>query len=267
MGFQPFLTRPRRLLVGLGDSHTYNNSYGLAARQFYPALVGVKCAVPSINRGVSGDSTAQCYARRRQTVQCGIPDIALVYCGTNDLNAAPVVAASPVPTSTVFSIDTGESYYVADGWITVAGESAQIASMSSKQITLTAALVGGAPSAGAAVRLDTQKNLEKIVAYWRSLGIPRSRIYIVGQHYLNFSASGDTVGTPQTLANTTRTAQSAAATAAGVNYIDTYAYMSALIGNGYTQGDFAWHVADQNSHLNATGEAILASAIKAAIRR
>lgn len=255
-----------RILAALGDSHTYNNSLGVNRSEFYPHRLGRRFGMTPTNVGVSGDSSAQMMNRRRKPLSRGKPEIALINGGTNDLNAAPVVAASPVPTDTVFSIDTGESRYVADGWILVGGVSCQIATIASKAITLTAARAGGAPAAGVAVPIDTQKNLERIVAHVKARGVPLSNIYIVGQHYLNFSASGDTVGTPQTLANTTRTAQAAAATAAGVTYINTYAYMSALIGAGYTQGDFGWHVADSDSHLNAAGQKILADCIEAAIR-
>ena len=155
---------------------------------------------------------------------------------------------------------------MADSWITVGGVSAQILSITSKAITLTAPLAGGAPAAGAAVRLDTQKNLEQVVVYIHSAGVALANIFIVGMHYLNFDTGGDTTSVQQTLASQSRTAQAAAATAQGVTYIDTYAYMRALILSGaYVQGSASWHVAQQNSHLNDIGEAILDDCFDAAI--
>jgi len=255
------------VLACIGDSHTYNASYLSGVEAYYPAIVAGRMGYTPLNLGVSGNSTAQVMNRRRQLVRYGLPDKAIIYAGTNDLNAAPVVAASPAPTSTVFSIDTGESYYVADGWIKVAGESAQIASVSAKQITLTAALAGGAPAAGAAVTIDTQKNLESVIAYLLAAGMAASKIWVVGQHYLNFASSGDTTSAQQSLASQTRTAQAAAAAAKGVTYINTYAYMRALILAGaYVQGSNSWHVAASDSHLNAIGQRLaLAEAVYAAV--
>ena len=263
--FRPRPTFGPQSFACIGDSHTFNLSY-LTEPEYWPALVAGRLGWPYINASVSGNSSGQVYSRRRLLVAKDLPHKAVIYVGTNDLNAAPVVAASPVPSSTVFAIDTGEGYYVADSWITVGGVSAQIASISSKTITLTAALAGGAPSAGAAVRLDTQKNIEKTVAYLKAQGMAAADIYVCGQHYLNFTSSGDTTTVEQTLAHTTRLAQAAAATAQGVTFIDLYAYMRALILScAYTQGSASWHIANQNSHLNAIGQQILADAIYAAV--
>lgn len=256
------------VLAALGDSHTYNATW-LTLAEYYPATLAPRLGDTPLNLGVSGNSTAQAHARRKQMMRSGLPRVAVVYCGTNDFNTAPAsakVIASPAPTSTVFTIDQGASYYVAEGWITVAGESAQIASMSSSQITLTAALAGGAPATDAAVRIDTQKNIEKVVAYLKSAGIPAADIYVVGQHYLNFSSGGDTTSSQNATASSTRVAQAAAATAQGVNYVDTYAYMRALILAGdYVQGSASWHVAQGDSHLNAIGQNILSDCLYAAI--
>jgi hypothetical protein len=65
-----------------------------------------------------------------------------------------------------------------------------------------------------------------------------------------------------------RVEQSAAATALGALYVDFHAYMRALIvATTYAQGDdTAWHVAIGNTHLNNTGEQILADAIYAAMQ-
>lgn len=258
------------VLACIGDSHTYNATYLNSVSDYHPALEAGRMRYTPLNLGVSGNSTAQVMNRRRQLVRYGLPDKAVIYAGTNDLNAGTAgvctVSASPAPTSSVFSIDAGISYFAADGWITVAGESAQVSSISGSQITLTAALAGGAPAAGASVSIDTQKNLESVVAYLLAAGMAASKIWIVGQHYLNFSASGDTTTTQQSLASQSRTAQAAAATAKGVTYINTYTYMRDLILAGdYVQGSASWHVAQSNSHLNALGQTILADCIYAAI--
>lgn len=248
------------VLAAIGDSHTFNFSY-LSMPLFWPNLVAKALGMRALNLGSSGHSTAQAYSRRALANQLGIPQIAVVYAGTNDINAMQAtVAASPAPTSSVFSLTDDEEYHAADGFITVAGEAAQVASVSGVQLTLTAALAGGAPAAGAAVLVATQRNLEALVGYWKRLGVPH--VFVVGQHYLNFSASGDTTSVQVSWASDLRTIQQAAAVAAGAKYVDVYAYMRGLILAGeVAQGDASWHVADLDTHLGATGEAALARAI------
>lgn len=257
-----------KALVGIGDSHTYNNSYGVTKAEFWPQVVtsrlGSRLWLPR-NFGVSGNSTAQMLNRIATTVAYGNPEIAIVEGGTNDVMANTTVSASPSPTDTVFTV-AAITYYAVNGWITVAGEQAQIQSIAGNQITLTAALAGGAPATGAAVTIDTQKNLQEIIAYWQGLGI--TKVAVVGVHYLNYASGGDTTSVQQTLAGACRVLQAAAAAAKSVPYIDCYEQGRQLILAGtYTQGDdLAWHVATSNPHLTAVGERVLiADAVSAEI--
>jgi len=256
-------------LAALGDSHTLNNSYGVTQAQFYPQVVtgrlGYRQWLPR-NFGVSGNTTAQMFNRVAQTVAYGAPRIANIYGGTNDASGNTTVSASPTPTDTVFTVASNISRYAASGWITVAGEQAQILSIAGSQITLTAPLAAGAPATGAAVAIDTQKNLEAIVTYWQGQGV--TRIALMGQHYLNFASGGDTTSTQASGQAALRASQAAAAASTGAVFIDLYEIMRQLILAGtYTQGDdLAWHVAVGNTHLNATGERILADAFEATMR-
>lgn len=189
---------PSRLFAAIGDSHTYNASTGVALEEFYPARVAalLGSSWTSLNRGVSGNTTAQMYDRRAEMLTSGVPHVACVYGGANGT--------------------------------------------------------------------DTQANLEALIGYLQDNGC--ARIMIVGQHYLNFSSNADTITTPRASLAAVRSAQAAAAKATSVPFMDTYRHMRLRIVDGADeQGDYAWHVADANTHLNAYGENILAEAIVATI--
>lgn len=89
-----------------------------------------------------------------------------------------------------------------------------------------------------------------------------NRIIVVGNHYLNYSSGGDTVGTPLAVYDDVsgiRSQQAAAATAEGVVFANLYNFLKARIQAGTdTQGDYAWHYADSNIHLNAYGNDLVA---------
>lgn len=254
------------VVAAIGDSHTFNTSW-LTRAEYYTHRLAERLGYAPVNRGVSGNSTAQVYNRRRQLLFGGNPDVVVIYAGTNDINADDaLVLASPAPTSTVFSLDTDSTYHAADGWITVGGELAQVLSVNAAEITLTAPLAGGAPAAGTSVLIATQVNLEATITYLKQAGVSASSIYVMGQHYTNFSVNGDTTSAEVAWAATLRDIQEAAAVAQGVNYVDTYAFMRQLIVDEvYTQGDALWHVADLDTHLNAIGEQILADCLFAAV--
>jgi lysophospholipase L1-like esterase len=257
-------------LLGVGDSHTYNVSYGQNKRNFYPALLDTLLRpgqlLAPLNYGSSGNSTANIIARLTTVVEAGAGEIAVIYAGTNDLNAATTVQAAPAPSSTVFTVGAGKGvYFGVGGQITVNGEAAIVASVATDAITLTSAL-SFTPTAGQTVAISTQANIISIGSALLAAGY--RRLIVCGQHYLNFASGGDTVATPLASNATLRVEQSAAATALGALYVDFHAYMRALIvATTYAQGDdTAWHVAIGNTHLNNTGEQILADAIYAAMQ-
>lgn len=120
------------------------------------------------------------------------------------------------------------------------------------------------------VGATTQANIEAMIAHCFAAGTQYA--VVVSTQYLNWSSGGDTINTPGSTYATLRTFQQAAVTAKAVTYpgrvayCDLYTYMRALIVAGtYTQGDFAWHTADSNQHLNAIGQAIVADAVLATI--
>lgn len=110
----------------------------------------------------------------------------------------------------------------------------------------------------------TQANLSTLIDYAQDAGC--SRVLVVGVHYMNWSSGGDTVSAQASGYSTLRTAQIAAASASGAEYVNAYLAMGARITDGtYTQGDHLWHFADSNVHLTADGQAILSDAICAKI--
>jgi lysophospholipase L1-like esterase len=257
-------------LLGIGDSHTYNNSYSQNRRNFYPALLDTLlrpgALLSPLNYGSSGNSTANIIARLSTVLEAGPSELAIIYAGTNDNNALTTVQAAPAPTASVFTVGAGKGvYFGVGGQITVNGEAAIVASVATDAITLTSAL-SFTPTAGQTVAISTQANIISIGSALRAAGY--RRLIVCGQHYLNFASGGDTVATPLASNATLRVEQSAAATALGALYVDFHAYMRALIvATTYAQGDdTAWHVAIGNTHLNNTGEQILADAIYAAMQ-
>lgn len=124
----------------------------------------------------------------------------------------------------------------------------------------------GAPIVGAV----TQSNIEAMIQHCFDAGTDYA--VVVNTQYLNWTTGGDTVATPGATYATLRTFQLAAVTAKAITYpgrvayCDLYTYMRALIVAGtYTQGDFLWHVADANQHLNAVGQRIVADSVLATI--
>lgn len=257
-------------LVCIGDSLTYNYTWGVVPDQYYTQqlanlLNAAGCNVTGYNNGVSGNTTGQMLFRVSLMTQNGTPDIAVVYGGVNDLQYASTVQASPTPTSTVFAVASGKgANYQPGTYLTVGGTSALILSVSTDTITLASALPGGAPSVGAAVAIDTQTNLTKIGQYLTAAGC--TRIVYGGLHYYNYSSGGDTHASPLAANVTLRGLQSAAASAVGAQFCNFWNWMDNLIQTGQAvQGSYSWHVLDSNLHLNASGELILAQALYATI--
>jgi lysophospholipase L1-like esterase len=259
-------------IAALGDSLTYNNSLGVPPNLFYPAMLAkgmnaLGCNVKARNFGHSGDSTCMALARIALTTSWEIPQLVVIYLGTNDLNSTCVgtVQASPAPTTTSCSVTAGVGQYLPVGtWITINGQSTRVLTQVADALTFTA--VASIPVSGQTVQADTQSNLVAIVNWFKAAGVPQ--IVLLGQHYFNFSSGNyDTVSTPNAVNAALRVLQEAAATATSVPYVDLYAWMSALITGGTdTQGSNSWHVYAGNLHLNAYGQNILANAILSTIK-
>ena len=257
---------PKFTIAAMGDSFTYaTGTPGVTANDAYVKQIDARQSriVYSANLGESGDTTAEMMNRRWQLLRVGTPNMAIIYGSINDLAANTTVSASPTPTATVFTI-SGAFGYAPDGWITVAGEQAQVLSVSGSEITLTAPLVGGAPSAGADVAVDTQKNLTEMALYVKNAGC--KRVMVLGLHYYNLAVGADTTSVEAPDNATLRAKQQAAATAAGVVYVDLYAWQRDLIIAGTrTQGNYAEHRSSSDPHLSLLGQTTLADAIEATI--
>jgi len=255
-------------LVCIGDSHTYNATLGVNPHEFYTKklmdlLNAAGCNITGYNRGSSGNTTGQMLARA-STLPAA--DIAVIYGGTNDTQYASTVQASPTPTSTVFAVAAGKgAAYQPGTYMTVGGVTALILSVATDTITLASALAGGAPTAGTAVAIDTQRNLTEVGNALRAAGC--TRIVYGLMHYYNYSAGGDTHSVPLAANVTMRSLQTAAAAAVtGAATCNFWTWMDNLIQTGAaTQGSYSWHVLDSNVHLNAAGELILAQALYATI--
>lgn len=252
-------------LVAMGDSYTYGVSGGVTANQAYVKQLDTRLSrvVWSENLGISGQTTSAMMGRRREMLRTGIPNMAIIYGGQND-SATTTVQASPTPTSTVFTVGYGGNYGEGS-WITVGGVQAQVLSVATNTITLTAPLAGGAPSAGTVVASDTEKNLTELALYVKNAGC--KRVMILGKHYSNLASGADTVSVEQPANAAMRVKQRAAATAAGVVYVDLYAHGCSRINGGLNaQGDALWHVSSYDDHLSLAGQTnLIADAIEEVI--
>lgn len=259
-------------VVCMGDSLTNNYVWGVGSDKFYPVRleVGMNALGTDVlcrNLGVSGEATGQMIARMSRLIQYEVPELAILYAGTNDLstNGTTLVTNATAPTTTQFSVTAASGVrFPAGSYITINSQTVLITDQTVDLLTVSPAL-SGAPILGDTVHCETQNNLQVLGQYLQAAGC--SRIVIVGRHYDNFSAAADTT-TVQLAANQTlRGLQSAAATTLGVPYCSLYTYMANLITTAVdTQGSFSWHVFDSNIHLNAYGEQIVADAVKATIQ-
>lgn len=256
----------------MGDSFTEGVS-GANGRLAYNFLVGSSLRAAGVNLrglnvGVGGHTSSQMFARMPLMIASGTPQIATIYGGMNDGSYGTTVQASPSPTASTFTLGAGLGLKFGDsgvgGYIKVNGTKCKIATISTDAVTLETPL-GFTPTAGMTVTHDTQENLERMVAYLRANGC--QKILMLGIHYWNYG-SGDTISTQSASALTYRTLQSAAATAAGVPYVDLYNLMRAKIVAGtVVQNDWAvWHSALNDPHLSAGGQSEIASHVFAAIQ-
>ena len=270
MAFEGVITNdpPGTTFAVEGDSHTFNTSFGLSEDQFYPKLVadamGPKWGWR--NRGISGESSAEMVTTSAiaSFLDQGPPEIAAIYAGSNDVKTL-VIAASPASTTTVLHVEpdaVAQGKLAVEGGVKINGQSRRIVAINGTEITLDVAL-SAAPATGDELDVDTVENIKRWIAAVQAAGA--QRVLVIGAHYLNFAASGDTPTAEQSLRSGIRDNEQAAAAAAGVEYVDTYAHMRDVILSGaVTQGDWAaWHQGPTDTHLTAAGEQALANAIVA----
>ena len=273
------VNRFRKQILCVGDSMTYNVTYDMTADKYYPHVLQTllnTAGYPLVcrNFGRAGNTTGDMILRQSLFTQWGVPDIAIIHGSVNDYAQDTTVAASPAPTTTVFSVGAGKGqYYQVGSYLTVVvggtTYSRLISSVATDAITISTALPS-APTAGAAVTIDTTSNIVAMATYLSGLGV--GKFIICGMGYENLASGGDTLTTPLAANVTLRAKQSAAATAIGSNatYVDLWTPMRAQlvteIGPGSnSEGSGSWNQSTTDIHYNATGSAIIASIIKDAI--
>ena len=273
------VNRFRKQILCVGDSMTYNVTYDMTADKYYPHVLQTllnTAGYPLVcrNFGRAGNTTGDMILRQSLFTQWGVPDIAIIHGSVNDYAQDTTVAASPAPTTTVFSVGAGKGqYYKVGSYLTVVvggtAYSRLISSVATDAITISTALPS-APTAGAAVTIDTTSNIVAMATYLSGLGV--GKFIICGMGYENLASGGDTLTTPLAANVTLRAKQSAAAAAIGANatYVDLWTPMRAQlvteIGLGTnSEGSGSWNQSTTDIHYNATGSAIIAEIIKDAI--
>lgn len=263
---------PMLPFAAIGDSFTEGVS-GANGVSAYPYLVAASLraagtVLRSLNCGIGGHTSSQMYSRISDMTASGVPTIAAVYAGMNDTSYGTTVAASPSPTTSTFSVASGLGAKFgtasAGGYIKVNGVQCKIASVSTDAITLDSPL-GFTPVAGQAVIHDTQKNIERMVAYLQTAGC--SKLLVIGIHYWNM-ATGDTTSTQNATAEGLRTKEAAAAAASSVPYVDLYALMrQKIVAGTVVQNDWSvWHQGAADPHLTVAGQLEVAAHVLSAIQ-
>lgn len=148
----------------------------------------------------------------------------------------------------------------------------RFANMTTYDVPKLGIIWAGANDPGNAIAgATTQANIESMGETLFDAGT--DYLIIGNTQYLNYSSGGDTTSAQSSTYATLEGYQQAAydtllaAHPAKVAYCDTYAYMRAIIlagtfqGTAIAQGDFSWHVADSNQHLNVLGNRIVAQAM------
>lgn len=155
---------------------------------------------------------------------------------------------------------------------TTAQMATRLPALTEHDIPVLAVVWGGVNDPGnGIVGATTQANIEGMIDDLIAAGV--SYVVVVNTQFLNYSTGGDTLVSPYTTYATLRPFQAAAVTSRAALYpgqvalCDLYTAMRNLIVAGtYAAGDFGWHVADANQHLNAAGEQIVADAVLATIQ-
>jgi hypothetical protein len=252
-------------LAGMGDSLTAPYGYGNtpADTHLYRLVALLRAKYPAIGfimrgYGIGGNTTAQMVARFGAMTQYEVPNIGILYGGANDGNGATTVNGTATTTSVPLQAGLG-TLYGAGSWIQVAGASAQVLSVSGDTLTLTAATaLASAPASGAAVAIDTRRNLAQMGKLLLAAGCKRMLVH--GQHMKNWATGqgGDTLTTEESYYASCRVAQQGAVAdlvTAGADavYVDNLAAMRALISSGAEAANSnCWAPILNNQHLNCT---------------
>lgn len=279
---------PNRIIC-IGDSLTHNITTQVNLADFWPTRLGVGltalgAASNGVNLGTSGNTTGQMIGRLYAVTDSNgdpdigarfgyVPDMAVIFGGVNDPGGTATVQASPTPTTTTFTLDSGKGdKFKAGCWINVndatgnAGAAARrVLSVVGDAITLESAL-GSAPATGATIRNDTYANINEMIDTLDAAGV--EKIMVVSTQYRNWTTGGDSISTPEPVYAAVRAAQLAVATANSVPYVDLYTHMKAILVANPTEigDDTFWHVAVSDQHLNAYGEQLVADAVIAKIQ-
>lgn len=220
------------------------------------------------NFGKAGDTTTNMIARQAIMSAYDVPAIAVLWGGVND-----VTTVATVTSTTVFTVSTGTGARFSIGnFIDVGGRTSVVSGVSSDQITVSPAL-SGTPNVGDYVIGPTKNNIQTILTALANAGC--TRLIAMNTQYKNYTAGGDTTGTPEPFYAALRAYQASAVSTwtapagsgAAVVLCDVYAFMKSLITGGYeTQGSNSWHAVANNQHLNALGESYVALAVLATIQ-
>ena len=244
------------ILACIGNSYTEATAGGVTLPQRWVTLLNDRFSriTHAFNAGKSGNTSCDMIADRSDLLRYGIPNAATIEIGQND-GAVRTVQASPAPTTTTITVDAS-SGYKKDGWLLVGGVQAQLLSVVGNNLTFTAPLAGGAPSAGTQVLFDTRKNIAETALFIKNAGC--KRVMVLGLHYCNTATGGDTVAAQEPVNAAIRAKQQAAAADAGVEYVDLYEPgRQRIIAGLNTQGDALWHIGSSDRHLSAAGNAQL----------
>lgn len=183
------------LAVFIGDSLTHGYSQPCTPGKMHPSqlktlLQAMGANIRPYNQGISGNTTSNMRGRMANYLQLGVPEMAVIFGGTNDTtSAAGTIAASPAPTTTGVSVGAGEGVkYSVGGWVVINGQSRQLTSVSTDAIAWTTPIT--LPVAGNTVYHDTSQNIQDIANYLIAAGT--DRVMVIGCAYVNYaSGSGD----------------------------------------------------------------------------
>jgi lysophospholipase L1-like esterase len=278
-----------RSVICFGDSFTHNTTYGLRIAQQWPALLQV--ALKSLggrakvrNLAQNGARTVGMLYRVNLVYAYGIPDLAILFGGVNDVLTNQVTSITSSGTTATVTVAAANHFLTTGMQVTIAGAvetqfngTFTMTVTGLKTFTYTFAGNSNNPATGTKTytfpTTQTQANLVAMATAIKAAGCPR--VLIVGATYLNFSSSyaagsqRDTLAVEYTPWVDLRAKQAAAAAAggSGVAFCDMRAYQRSRInGVEFSEGDFAWHTADGNMHNNAVGAAVIRDGILAAIQ-
>lgn len=298
-----------KTLAAEGDSQTdIMAGWGVEAWNVWPAqLAAILSASTDDNYqsrifGVSGETTRQMLNRAGNLSYFDAPEIAVVAGGVNDPGASITSADTTLNhRSIIMSLKHGARGDGVSPAVSVTGQAnlPTLGMPGQRYVVESDTSTTGGAAAWAASHAPTITGTASGPTVWEhrytapgELGWGRvavastpptfvKKIVVLGAPYLNWTAGGDTLATPDATRAAVRAAQTAAVTAENVNvggvptvvFADLYALMKARIQAG-TDVNFAstaydqtksWHATQNNQHFSAYGHTLAASAVKAAI--